>query len=205
MDLSDQRVLGVVSATYSNVQLTEDLVRRLRVSDTKKTQLMRWKPAFGEAMIDMINSRTWSQAASRFTADRRVNLEFCATELEEALTERRTTESDLKELVDRIEELQQKLAADPELDEPFRILLNDLFETVRRACSEYLLRGNQGVIDAMSYIFISLHKYSSLFDSPGKRAWGEKLKSVLSTSADIATVTGLSIYATKDLISGFLN
>jgi hypothetical protein len=138
-----------------------------------------------------------------FTPDRRVHLDYCATELDFAIGTT-TTLDDIALQVSKIEELLVALQADNSVDEDFKQLVHDLLEALRRSLSEYSVRGQKGVIDSLGFIFGNLVRYRDRFDTPNKKKWGEQLREAISLAADVATVSGGTALTLAPAISGFL-
>lgn len=204
MTNSDPRVLESISSVYAAVEQTKLLVGKLNASEKKRLQILRWHFAFNEAMVDLHNGSPWANALSRFTPERKAHLEHCATDLDDALGDAKSSKEDLQSLTTSIETLLSKLAVDESIDDEFRVLMADLFETLRRASAEYMIRGNKGVMDSLAYIFSNLLRYRDSFDTQAKKSWATELQNLLSTAAHVATVTGVNALSISGTVSGFL-
>lgn len=202
----DHRVLAALHSVYATVDQTLALVDRLNTPNTKKIQLGRWQHAFKEASVDLHGGHPWGTAVKRFSPERRVHLDFCASELDIALGDNRKSLKDIEALTSNIEALLRSLSSDEGIEEDFRVLMMDLFEAVRRASAEYLIRGNQGVMESIAYIFAGLTRYQSRqgFRSQSEVSWGDKLRGVMTDAANIATVTGVNGGSLISAVAGFL-
>lgn len=203
LKVDDTKVFESIASVYSTVDDAKTLVQRLTVSDRKKTQLSSWTPAFEEALTDLSRGRTWQNAISRFTPDRKVHLEYCATELDVAI-EKITTIEEIQKQAEHISHLLSELDKDNSVDQSFKSLMHDLFEALRRALSEYMIRGNKGVMDSISVIFANIFRYKDHFDTEEKKKWGVQLREVVSLAADVATITGITALTIGPSVSGFL-
>lgn len=198
-------VLTILACVFTNASQAVAFTKRLQTTDQKKSQLITWHAAFRGASLAVAHNSTWQTTLQHFTADRKVHLEYCASELEAALAANSFTSADeLAELNKKLDELMLTLAKDAELDDEFKLLLYDLFEAARRAIAEYSIRGNKGVADSFSYIIANVIRYRDKFDTPAKSKWARELREIIAIMADVATVTGYSALAFSSTFSGLL-
>ncbi|TDR46548.1 hypothetical protein DFR29_10380 [Tahibacter aquaticus] len=109
------------------------------------------------------------------------------------------TQSDLDGLIQSIDALRKEIASATDLEADFKALLLDMVEALRRALSEYQIRGASGVDDALGEIMGRLLVHLKVVQENSKSPW---FRRVFDAAMKVIKF-GADAKDTKEVLGGF--
>ncbi len=179
------------SELFRRIFLLHNLVDEIKTKITGingiKTELYLSRLPIIENVIKTTNYDTaWDNHKSQLNEAAMLNLEYCA----EALTqydEQPIDEDELTKLTQDIHELAERLHSS-DLQEVLKIVILEQIEIIRRAISEYRIRGAKGIHDEVAYCYGKTLRLYGLFDTNKDKEEVKSLWSILSRADNLTTV-----------------
>ncbi len=115
-------------------------------------------------------SARWAEMYSRIPGEAFYSLEVCSNTLSKFYKEKEIDEKELKGLRDDVDKLNEKVLSSDSLNEELKILILDQLELIRRAISEYSIRGTAGLKESLTRSIGEIVINNSLFDQNAKES-----------------------------------
>jgi len=151
LDPNDVRVFDGLQAFIFMAGRTQQAVSDLNLPEKIKRAHLSWTSAFSEVMQQAVGNGAWSNSRHRFTAVARSQLQTCELWLDQICASSEETSGEFEQILEELDNLRASVQ-DADVEEDFKILLLDIIESMRRAISEYDIRGGVGVQQALGEI-----------------------------------------------------
>lgn len=128
----------------------------------------------------------WDNYKPQLNEATMLNLEYCAEALAQ-YDEQAINEDELTKLTQDIHELSERLHSS-ELHDDLKTVILEQIEVIRRAISEYKIRGAKGIRDEVAYCYGKTLQLYGLFDTHRDKEEVMSLWSILSRADNLSTV-----------------